>query len=106
MVLEPEGIPGQRLEHGVLGPNTGTIILRLKGGRASVKINDSIGDFEEVWDGSGEMEIVGLPLGTYVTRIKSAEGTDRSTVESIAEKVCTYTFTLGGGSEEWNRDCQ
>lgn len=106
VVLELEGIPGQRLEHGALGPDTGTIILRLKGGRASVKLNASIGDFEQIWDGSGELEIVGLPLGTYVTRIKSAEGTDRSTVESISEKVCTYTFTVGGGSEEWNRDCQ
>ena len=102
----PEGIPGQRLIYGEGTVDPGTIILKLEGARASVKIDATTSDFEEVWDGSGALEVVGLPAGVYKTRIKSAGGTVRTTVESVPEQICTYTFTVGGGGEEWNRDCQ
>ncbi|MFT4978758.1 MAG: serine/threonine protein kinase [Myxococcota bacterium] len=104
--VDVTGIPGQRLEVGTLGPDAGTVILRLKGGRAVVKLDAATGDFQQLWDGTGELEIINLPGGTYKTRIKSEGNTVRTTFESMPNMVCTYTFTVGGGQEEWNRDCQ
>ncbi len=99
-----EGISGQRIELGTPGPDAGTVILQITGGVQSVKLNASTGDYEQIWDGTGELELVGLPAGVYRTKIK-ADSTARSTIESVPEKTCRYTFRVDQGASEWESDC-
>lgn len=103
----PEGIDGQRIDVAELGEDNGTVVLRLEGGQASVKIDSTTVDFEQTWNGSGELELVGLSEGTYKTKIKSDSNTVRTTVDVVAGQRCVYTFNLSSeGEEEWAQECQ
>jgi hypothetical protein len=103
--LVVEGIDGQRIEVGAFGPDAGTVILVVEGAVGSIKLNAFTGDFEQVWNGTGELELVGLAAGVYRTVIV-AESTVRSTIESVPEETCRYTFKVDQGVSEWESDCE
>jgi serine/threonine protein kinase len=103
--LVVEGIDGQRIEVGAVGPDAGTVILVVEGAVGSIKLNAFTGDFEQVWNGTGELELVGLAAGVYRTVIV-AESTVRSTIESVPEETCRYTFKVDQGVSEWESDCE
>lgn len=106
VIAEPEveGIDGQLIEIGPVGPDAGAVILTVDGAVQSVKLKAIVGDYEEVWNGTGALELVGLPAGVYRTDVKS-DSTERSTIESVPEKTCRYTFRVNQGASEWESDC-
>lgn len=96
-------VPGGMITVGEVGADAGTLVLTLQPpGKAFVSITSFTG-FKKDWDGTGKLEIVGLPSGTYRTKISPLQGRSvRNTVEVEANKSCSYVFSLGGG-QEWKR---
>ena len=103
-VAASNAVPGGRIEVGAVGADAGTLALTVSpAGRALVSIS-SVTGFKQEWDGSGELELVGLPVGTYKTKVAPRDGkTVRGTVEVVAEQRCAYTFDLTGAGEEWQK---
>jgi serine/threonine protein kinase len=86
------------------GPGKGTATLTLKPpGAATVNLRESIGDYEIDWDGTGKLELVGLPAGTYKTKVKPKAGGSaaRATLDVQDGKSCSFVFDLK--AEEWSQ---
>lgn len=99
------GAPGGRIEVGPLDGSTGSLTLTLATpGGATVSIN-SVTGFKQDWDGSGQLELVGLPAGTYKTKVSPAKGpASRGTLEVVAGQTCTYVFPNDKEGGEWIAD--
>ncbi|MCB9776978.1 MAG: serine/threonine protein kinase [Alphaproteobacteria bacterium] len=96
------GVPGGRIEVGPMGGENGALTLVVApAGQATVSISSMTG-FKQDWDGSGTLELVGLPSGTYKTKVSPTSGsTVRGTVEVQAGRVCSYELRLDQDSDEW-----
>lgn len=99
------GVAGGRIEVGPLDGTTGSLTLALASpGGATVSIN-SVTGFKQDWDGSGQLELVGLPSGTYKTKVSPASGQAiRGTLEVVAGQTCSYVFPNDKEGGEWIAD--
>lgn len=96
------GAPGGRIEVGPMDGSTGAVRLALEpAGAASVSLS-SVTGFKQDWDGTEQLELVGLPPGTYKTKVSPATGSAlRGTLEVKAGLTCSYVFPITGGEGEW-----
>jgi eukaryotic-like serine/threonine-protein kinase len=96
------GKPGGRVEVGAVEGENGVLKLKLEpAGGVDVSLSHPAG-FKFDWDGSGELELVGVPQGTYKAKISTGGKTVRNTLAVEAGKTCTFNFKVAGG-EEWER---
>ena len=97
-----KGAPGGRIEVGAMDGSNGAVSLSLQPeGSASVSVTSMTG-FKQDWDGSGQLELVGLAPGTYKTKVAPEHGsTVRGTLEVKAGKTCSYVFPTTEGGTEW-----
>ncbi len=95
-----EGDPGGRVEAGPASDKTGSLQLTLNPpGQASVRIRKT-GGFEKQWNGTGKLELVNLPEGTYQTTVTPPGGSGkRDTLDVKAGQSCAFTFKLS--SQSW-----
>ena len=95
-----EGDPGGRVEAGPASDKTGSLQLTLNPpGQASVRIRKT-GGFEKQWNGTGKLELVNLPEGTYQTTVTPPGGSGkRATLDVKAGQSCAFTFKLS--SQSW-----
>lgn len=96
------GAPGGRIEVGPMDGTNGALTLSLATpGGASVSIN-SVTGFKQDWDGSGRLELVGLPAGTYKTKVSPVKGpAARGTLDVVAGQTCSYVFPNDKEGGEW-----
>ena len=89
----------------VTSDHVGSVVLRIvPGGGGEVSIINSTFRFKETWDGQGDRTLAKIPVGTYRTKIDTADGSLRSTFEVVEDKTCTYTFEIAAGAEEWRSE--
>ena len=99
--LEVDGRDGGRVEVGPSGPGNGTVILRVRPpGKASVRISKRGSDYKEEWNSTGALELVGLPAGTYNTKVSPLNGKSlRATFEVKPGEACELTLDTAAGSD-------
>lgn len=96
--------PGGRYEIGPMDGANGSLTLTL-GSPSPVSIT-SVTGFKHEWDGTGTLELVGLPAGNYRTKITVGSEAKRLALDVVAGKNCTFAFE-GASSDEWEaRGCQ
>ena len=85
-----------------LGPGNGAVELRVRPpGKSVVRITAVSGDYKEEWNSAGSLTLVGLPAGTYKTKVSPRDGKSlRSTFEVKAGQSCELTLDINAG-EEW-----
>ncbi|MFH1466535.1 MAG: protein kinase [Pseudomonadota bacterium] len=89
----------------VASDHVGDVVLRIvPAGGGDVSIVNSASRYKESWSGLGDRTLSGVPVGTYRTKIDTADGSRRSTFEVIEGQTCTYSFDLGSGADEWRSD--
>ncbi len=91
--------PGGRYEIGAMDGTTATLKLTLAS-PSLVTLDSVTADFKQEWDGSGTLELVGIPSGSYKTRVDHAGKAIRATLKLDAGKTCSFTFDAAKG-DEW-----
>lgn len=97
------GRAGGRVEVGPVEAGRGTVVLRVRPpGKSVVRITAIGGDFKEEWNSSGALELVGLPVGKYKTKLTPAGGgsSKRATFVVKDGEACELTFDASGGDWE------
>ena len=96
------GVPGGRVEVGPMDGTNGALSLVLDPEGAGAVALSSVTGFKQDWDGTGRLDLVGLPPGTYKTKVSPASGSAlRGTLEVKAGLTCSYVFPTTGGESEW-----
>ncbi|MEL6343184.1 MAG: serine/threonine-protein kinase [Myxococcota bacterium] len=114
VINEPDPVPafvsvgrdGGVVQVGPESEDAGTVILTLRGGQANVTINSIGGAYKEEWNGSGSLELVGLPAGLYRAKIEGPDDSQRTTFDALAGQTCTFTYALDQGADEWESSCE
>lgn len=98
---KPEGRSGGRVKVGPVEAGRGTAVLRVRPpGQSVVRITAVAGEFKETWNSKGALELVGLPAGTYKTKVTPTGGSSkRSTLEVKDGEACEYTFDASAGGD-------
>ena len=101
---DPAGdlIAGGTVEVGVVDDSHGSLRLTVRPpGSASVDLLSTTSDAKYAWDGSGQLELVGVAGGTWRTKVTPRGGgrAERGVVDVQPGVSCAFTFEDGAWSE-------
>ncbi len=100
-----KGNPGGRYEIGAMDGSNAAIKLALAE-PAPVELDSVTADFKYEWDGTGALELVGIPSGSYKTRVERGGKTIRATLKLDPGKTCTFAFDAAKGDEWEAQGCE
>ena len=99
---DSDRLGGGTVNVGTVDAEHGTLRLTMRPpGSASVDVLSTTSDTKFAWDGSGQLELVGVTGGTWRTKVTPAGGgrAERGVLEVQPGESCAFTFEGGAWSE-------
>lgn len=101
---EVKAPPGGRVEVGPMDGSNGALKLTL--GKPALVNLTSVTGFKHDWDGTGTLELVGIPPGSYRTKVGTGSDTVRAAIDVTAGKTCTYALDNPAAKEWEAKGCE